>query len=70
MLVKLRDRVVDDGDIFGWLNPAMTAYRFSATKPAMWNGSLRAAALVGRARPSGWFTCLPGRSCRICRTLI
>lgn len=60
MLVKLRNRVVDDGDTFGWLGPAMSAYRFSATKPAIWNGSLRAAALAGRVRPSGWFTRLPG----------
>ncbi|MEA2022730.1 MAG: LutB/LldF family L-lactate oxidation iron-sulfur protein [Actinomycetota bacterium] len=60
MLVKLRDRVVDDGDVFGWLNPAMTAYRFAATKPAVWTGSLRTAALAGRARPGGWFTRLPG----------
>jgi L-lactate dehydrogenase complex protein LldF len=60
MLVKLRDRVVDDGDVFGWLNPAMSAYRFAATKPAVWNGSLRAASLGGRARPGGWFTRLPG----------
>jgi len=60
MLVKLRDRVVDDGDVFGWLNPAMTAYRFAATKPAVWNGSIRTAALAGRARPGGWFTRLPG----------
>ena len=60
MLVKLRNRVADDGGAFGWLNPAMTAYRFAATKPAVWNGSLRTAALAGRARPGGWFTRLPG----------
>ncbi len=60
MLVKLRDRVVDDGDVFGWLNPAMSAYRFAATKPGVWNGSLRTASLAGRARPGGWFTRLPG----------
>lgn len=60
MLVKLRDRVVDDGDVFGWLNPTMSAYRFAATKPAVWNGSLRTASLAGRARPGGWFSRLPG----------
>jgi len=60
MLVKLRNRVVDEGDGFGWLNTAMTAYRFAATKPAMWNGSLRTASLAGRARPGGWFSRLPG----------
>lgn len=60
MLVKLRNRVVDDGDAFGWLNPAMSVYRFSATRPAMWNGSLRAASLIGRAPRDGWFTRLPG----------
>ena len=60
MLVKLRNRVVDDGDVFGWLGPAMSAYRIAATKPPVWNGSLRTAALAGRARPGGWFTRLPG----------
>jgi L-lactate dehydrogenase complex protein LldF len=60
MLVKLRNRVANDGGAFGWLNPAMTAYRFAATKPAVWNGSLRTAALAGKARPGGWFTRLPG----------
>jgi L-lactate dehydrogenase complex protein LldF len=60
MLVKLRNRVVDDGGVYGWLKPSMTAYRFAATKPAVWNGSLRTASLAGRARPGGWFSRLPG----------
>jgi L-lactate dehydrogenase complex protein LldF len=59
MLVHLRERVVDEGDAFGWLKPAMKSYEFAATRPRVWNGVLRGASIGGRASRSGWFRRIP-----------
>ena len=60
MLVALRNQIVDKGGGFGWLNPTMSAYRFSATKPAVWKSAVAAAAAGGRVSGSGWFSQVPG----------
>ena len=60
MLVESRVRVVDEGDGFGWLNPAMSAYRIVATKPAVWRSTVGTASTGGRISRSGWFSRFPG----------
>ena len=60
MLVESRVRVVEQGNGFGWLNPAMSAYRFASTKPAVWRSAVGTASTGGRLSRSGWFSRIPG----------
>lgn len=60
MLVESRVRVVEGGNGFGWLNPAMSAYRFASTKPAVWRSAVGTASTGGRLSRSGWFSRIPG----------
>jgi len=60
LLLKLRERVVDEGDTFRWLGSSMSAYKAAATHPRMWRAALSSGALFGRAARSGWIGRLPG----------
>ncbi len=60
MLVETRNRVVEDGGGFGWLNPAMSAYRIAATRSTAWKSAIGAASAGGRVSGNGWFSRLPG----------
>jgi L-lactate dehydrogenase complex protein LldF len=60
MLVETRNRVVEDGGGFGWLNPAISAYRIAATRSTAWKSAIGAASAGGRVSGNGWFSRLPG----------
>jgi L-lactate dehydrogenase complex protein LldF len=60
MLVATRNQVVEEGGGFPWLDPTMSAYRFAATRPAVWRSAVGSVATGGRLSRSGWFSRLPG----------